>query len=107
MSRQKYTHVQALFPEIRAIIATGKTQGEIAEHFSLRDKYVVTRLLARERRKEEKIKTGIMSRSKGRPRKTLSLRDLFDNSIIAYKTETTQSVNLVLDTIRFAMQKEK
>ena len=35
------------------------------------------------------------------------IRDLFDNSIIAYKTETTQSVNLVLDTIRLAMQKEK
>ena len=35
------------------------------------------------------------------------IRDLFDNSIIAYKTGTTQSVNLVLDTIRFAMQKEK
>lgn len=35
------------------------------------------------------------------------IRDLFDNSIIAYKTGTTQSVNLVLDTIRLAMQKEK
>ena len=35
------------------------------------------------------------------------IRDLFDNSIVAYKTGTTQSVNLVLDTIRLAMQKEK
>lgn len=35
------------------------------------------------------------------------IRDLFDNSIIAYKTGTTQTVNLVLDTIRLAMQKEK
>lgn len=35
------------------------------------------------------------------------IRDLYDNSIIAYKTGTTQSVNLVLDTIRLAMQKEK
>ena len=35
------------------------------------------------------------------------IRDLFDNSIVAYKTGTTQTVNLVLDTIRFAMQKEK
>lgn len=35
------------------------------------------------------------------------IRDLFDNSIIAYRTGTTQSVNLVLDTIRLAMQKEK
>ncbi len=35
------------------------------------------------------------------------LRDLFDNSIVAYKTATTQTVNLVLDTIRLAMKKEK
>ena len=35
------------------------------------------------------------------------IRDLFDNSIITYKTGTTQTVNLVLDTIRLAMQKEK
>jgi len=33
--------------------------------------------------------------------------DLFDNSIVAYKTRTNQSVGLVLDTIRDAMQKEK
>ena len=35
------------------------------------------------------------------------IRDLFDNSIVAHKTGTSQSVNLVLDTIRLAMQKEK
>ena len=35
------------------------------------------------------------------------IRDLFDNNIVAYKTGTSQSVNLVLDTIRLAMQKEK
>ena len=35
------------------------------------------------------------------------IRDLFDNSIVAYKTGTSQSVNLVLDTIRLAMQQEK
>ncbi len=35
------------------------------------------------------------------------IRDLFDNSIVAYKTGAAQTVNLVLDTIRLAMQKEK
>ena len=35
------------------------------------------------------------------------IRDLYDNSIVAYKTGTQQTVNLVLDTIRFAMRKEK
>ena len=35
------------------------------------------------------------------------IRDLFDNSIVAYKTATRQTVNLVLDTIRLAMKNEK
>ena len=35
------------------------------------------------------------------------IRDLYDNSIIAYKTGTEQTVNLVLDTIHLAMKKEK
>lgn len=35
------------------------------------------------------------------------IRDLYDNSIVAYKTDTKQTVNLVLDTIRLAMRKEK
>lgn len=35
------------------------------------------------------------------------IRDLYDNSIVAYKTAAQQTVNLVLDTIRLAMRKEK
>ena len=35
------------------------------------------------------------------------IRDLYDNSIVAYKTGTEQTVSLVLDTIRLAMRKEK
>ena len=35
------------------------------------------------------------------------IRDLFDNSIVAYKTGTEQTVNLVLNTIRAARRKEK
>ena len=34
------------------------------------------------------------------------IRDLYDNSIVAYKTATQQTVNLVLDTIRLALKKE-
>jgi len=34
------------------------------------------------------------------------IRDLYDNSIVAYKTGTEQTVNLVLNTIKEAMQKE-
>ena len=35
------------------------------------------------------------------------IRDLYDNSIVAHKTATQQTVNLVLDTIRLPMKKEK
>lgn len=35
------------------------------------------------------------------------IRDLYDNSIITYKTGTEQNVNLVLSTIRAAKRKEK
>lgn len=35
------------------------------------------------------------------------IRDLYDNSIVAYKTAEQQTVSLVLDTIRLAMKKEK
>ena len=69
MSREKYTHVQVLLPEIRAMEAAGKTKREIAEQFGLRDKYVVKQLLTRERRKEAKAQAGILPRPKGRPRK--------------------------------------
>ena len=35
------------------------------------------------------------------------IRDLYDNSIVAYKTARQQTVNLVLDTIKAAKRKEK
>ena len=35
------------------------------------------------------------------------IRDLFDNSIVSYKTSTEQNINLVLSTIRAAKKKEK
>lgn len=35
------------------------------------------------------------------------IRDLYDNSIVAYKTAAQQTVSLVLDTIRLAVKREK
>ena len=35
------------------------------------------------------------------------IRDLYDNSIVAYKTGSQQTVNLVLDTVRLAVKREK
>ena len=76
MVRKEYTHVQVLLPEIKEMIAAGKTQREIAEYFGLRDKYVVKKLLNRERRKANQKTAGIMPRPKGRPRKDAQPRDV-------------------------------
>ncbi len=35
------------------------------------------------------------------------IRDLYDNSIVAYKTAESQTINLVLDSIRLAVKQEK
>ena len=35
------------------------------------------------------------------------IRDLYDNSIVSYKTSTTQNIHLVLSTIKAAKRKEK
>ena len=94
MSRQKYTHVQILLPEIRAMEAAGKTKREIAEHFGLRDKYVVKQLLARERRKENKVKAGILPRPKGRPRKDAPPRDVVAEQ--AYEIKRLKMENQLL-----------
>lgn len=52
MKKRGYTHVQELVPSIRQMVAEGKTQREIAEHYGFRDKEVVREALKRERRKE-------------------------------------------------------
>ena len=94
MSRQKYTHVQVILPEIRAMEAAGKTKREIAEHFGLRDKYVVKQLLTRERRKEKKIIEGIMPRPKGRPRKNAQPIDIVSQQ--AYEIDRLKLENKLL-----------
>ena len=65
MSKRNYTHVEELFPEIEAMIASGKTQREVAEHFGFRDKYVVKSLVKRERAKQRKREAGITIRPQG------------------------------------------
>jgi len=51
---RKYEKVQELLPIIKARLEEGKTQREIAEEFGLKDKYVVKRLLTRERERNGK-----------------------------------------------------
>ena len=91
MKKRSYTHVQALLPEIRAMLAEGKTQREVAEYYGFQDKQVVKRLLERERRKERKLEAGIIPRPKGRPRKDAVPRDIVAEQ--AYEIERLRMEN--------------
>ena len=68
MAKRKYTHVQELLPSIKAMAEEGKTQREIAEYYGFKDKYVVKRLLYRERNKQIQ---GVPKQRGRKPAKTL------------------------------------
>ena len=94
MKKRNYTHVQKQLPEIEAMIAAGKTQREVAEHFGLKDKRVVKNLLKRQREKQRKLEAGIVPRPKGRPRKTAQPRDIAAEQ--AYEIQRLQMENKLL-----------
>ena len=94
MEKRKYTHIQGLLPEIKAMQAEGKTQREIAEYYGFKDKQVVKELLKRERRKERKLEAGILPRPKGLPRKDGSPRDLAADQ--AYEIQRLRMENKLL-----------
>ena len=99
MEKRNYTHIQALLPEIKAMLAEGKTQREVAEHYGFRDKQVVKRLLERERRKERKLEAGILPRPKGRPRK-----DAAPRAIVAEQAYEIQRLRLEDNLLRDFLQ---
>ena len=104
MEKRNYTHVQMLLPEIEAMIAEGKTQREVAEYFGFKDKYVVKRLLNRQREKRRKLEAGIVPRPKGRPRKDAAPRDVATEQ--AYEIARLRMENKVLrDFLQFAERK--
>ena len=94
MGKRNYTHVQALLPEIKTMLAEGKTQREVAEYYGFPDKQVVKRLLEREQRKERKLEAGILPRPKGRPRKDAVPRDIVAEQ--AYEIQRVQMENKLL-----------
>lgn len=94
MEKRKYTHVQALLPEIKAMLAEGKTQREVAEYYGFQDKQVVKSLHKRERRKERRLKAGILPRPKGRPRKDTAPRDIVSEQ--AYEIQRLRMENKLL-----------
>ena len=69
MPKRRYTHIQKLLPEIKEMLAAGKSHREIEAHFGLEGERPIHELLKRERRKEKKIVEGNIPRPKGRPRK--------------------------------------
>lgn len=154
MEKRNYTHVQALLPEIKAMLAEGKTQRERSFRtygyrrmwlwlksqnifcnpktvLRIMKKYALLSEIRRHRKWQQMgqqvhkyknllnrefhadkpnskwvtdisyihTKQGVLYLS--------MIRDLYDNSIVAYKTGTEQTVNLVLDTIRLAMKQQK
>ena len=104
MENPNYTHVQMLLPEIEAMIAEGKTQREVAEYFGFKDKYVVKRLLNRQREKRRKLEAGIVPRPKGRPRKDAAPRDVATEQ--AYEIARLRVENKLLrDFLQFAERK--
>ena len=94
MEKRNYAHVQALLPEIKLMLAEGKSQREAAEYDSFRDKQVVKRLLERERRKERKLESGILPKPKGRPRKDAAPRSIEAEQ--AYEIQRLQMENKLL-----------
>ena len=100
MEKRKYTHIQVLLPEIKAMLAEGKTQREVAEYFGFQDKQVVKGLLKRERRKESKLEAGILPRPKGRPRKDAAPGDIVSEQ--AHEIQRLRMENQLLrDFLRF------
>ena len=94
MEKRNYTHVQELLPQIKAMLEKGKTQREVAEHYGFKDKYVVKQLLTRERRKERKLKAGILPLPKGRPRKKSAPGDIVEEQ--AYEIQRLKMENELL-----------
>lgn len=101
MKKREYTHVQMLLPEIEGMITARKTQREVAEQFGFKDKYVVKRLLKREREKRRKLAAGVVPQAKGRPRKDAQPRDITAEQ--AYGIQRLQMENKLLrDFLRCA-----
>ena len=69
MAKRRYTHMQRLFPEIKAMIEAGKTQREITEYYGLSNQRAIKDLLHRERKKQIE---GIPKQRGRKPAKTLA-----------------------------------
>ena len=86
------------------MLAAGKSQREVAEHYGFPNKQVVKRLLERERRKERRLEAGILPRLKGRPGKDAAPRDIVAEQ--AYEIQRLRMENKLLrDFLHFGERK--
>lgn len=76
MSKRKYTHIKELLPEIETMIEAGKGHREIKKHLGLTGDRPLHNLLKRKRRRQAKLKAGIIPGEKGRPRRDAGKRDI-------------------------------
>ena len=103
MSKRRYTHIQVLLPEIKAMLAAGKTQREVKEYFHLQGDRPIHDLLKQERCREKQLESGLPLRPKGRPRKDCVISSVKekDNEIKRLKMEN----ELLRDFLRIAGRK--
>ncbi len=88
MSKQKYAYMKALLPEIKVMLDEGKSHREIEEYFGLTGDRPVHNLLKRERRKEQRQRSGLPTNPKGRPRvRPLTSTEQYEKEISRLKME--------------------
>ena len=87
----------AIINEVKEMVSNGKTQREIAEHFGLKDKFVIKNLLNRERTKYKKLAAGIIIQAKGRPRK-------IDNGLEQNKDNEIKRLKMEVELLRSFLQ---
>ena len=122
--QRKYTYIKDFEKELIEYIEQGYTLREAGEKYGLlsmirRKKYrnygeclhkypnLLNRYFSAERPNQKWVTDISYIHTKQGVLYLSIIRDLYDNSIVAYKTGTEQNVNLVLNTIREAKKKEK
>lgn len=100
MKKRKYTHIKELLPEIKGMLAAGKSQREIEQHLELTGDRPIHNLLKQERRWQRKAEAGIPRRPQGRQCKNNTPRDVL--AVKAYEIQRLKMENqLPRDFLRF------
>ena len=73
--KRGYTHIQTVAKEVLKMLASGKTQREVSEHYGFKDRYVVKDFVKRHNRKQRRMEAGILPCRKGRPPKGYTTSD--------------------------------